>query len=145
MITLEQVRLLEEKVESLISVVKSLYQERDSLKETLTQKEKRIEELETVLHSFELSQAKIEESVMNALNQLDVFENTVAHDNDSLSSTEFQVNVQSEEFSLSSSSEESMNMEEHSTNITSEANQQENEVEKQKLETDDSDRQMDIF
>ena len=67
MITLEQVKLLEEKVESLISVVKSLYIERDSLKGTLTQKEKRLEELESTLHSFEIAQAKIEESVMKVL------------------------------------------------------------------------------
>jgi len=132
MITLEQVKLLEEKVESLIGVVKSLYEERDSLKEVLAQKESRIEELESVLHSFEVSQAKIEESVMNALNQLDVFESSVAHE--SSSSTNSSGNVYSDGFSLSGVSD-SNQVEENSSN----------EDVLQKTEVDDSDKQMDIF
>lgn len=141
MITLEQVKLLEEKVESLISVVKSLYGERDSLKETLTQKERRIEELEVALRSFEVTQAKIEESVMSTLNQLDVFENSVTHDSLSINSSS---SVQSEEFSLSSASE-STQTEGHLSGATTGNVQNgvftENEVQK----VDDSDKQMDIF
>ena len=141
MITLEQVKLLEEKVESLIGVVKSLYKERDSLKETIAQKEDRVEELEAVLHSFEISQAKIEESVMNALNQLDVFENSVASST-SASSEPSQGTVQPEEFAFSDSSAPTNNIEEH---FSDSSTHQYNEVEKQKNELDDSDKQMDIF
>ena len=141
MITLEQVKLLEEKVESLISVVKSLYGERDSLKETLTQKERRIEELESALHSFEVAQAKIEESVMSTLNQLDVFENSVTHDSSSVNSSD---SIQSEEFSLSSASE-STQMEGYHSDTTTGNVQNDifsgNEIQK----VDDSDKQMDIF
>ena len=132
MITIEQVKLLEEKVESLINVVKSLYRERDLLKGTVAQNEKRIEELESVLHSFEVSQAKIEESVMNALNQLDVFESSVAHE--SSSSTNSSANVYSDGFSLSGVSD-SNQVEKNSSN----------EDVLQKTEVDDSDKQMDIF
>jgi hypothetical protein len=141
MITLEQVKLLEEKVESLISVVKSLYGERDSLKETLTQKESRIEELEAVLHSFEISQAKIEESVMNALNQLDVFESSCTHNSSqSISSSE---SVSSEGSSLSNTS----NSEQIPTSSSDAITQQEisSESSTQRTDVDDSDKQMDIF
>ena len=143
MISLEQVKLLEEKVESLISVVKSLYGERNALKETVAQREGRIEELEAVIRSFEVAQAKIEESVMSTLNQLDVFESSVANNTDS-SSANPQETIQSEEFSFSDSSVSSQ-MNEHSSDLTNTTTHQDSEVEKQKTEADDFNGQMDIF
>ena len=143
MITLEQVKLLEEKVESLIGVVKSLYEERDSLKEVLAQKESRIEELESVLHSFEISQAKIEESVMNALNQLDVFENSVTQDSSTISSSR---EVEASDSSLSHSSElGKATTEESLSNTTNENAQNTSSEESEIKKVDDSDKQMDIF
>lgn len=141
MITIEQVKLLEEKVESLINVVKSLYRERDLLKGTVAQNEKRIEELESVLHSFEISQAKIEESVISALNQLDVFENSVAQDSSNISSSE---SMQLGDSSLSHSSELNQATEESFSNATNEDASSINSEENKKT-TDDSDKQMDIF
>ena len=141
MITLEQVKLLEEKVESLISVVKSLYIERDSLKGTLTQKEKRLEELESTLHSFEIAQAKIEESVMSTLNQLDVFESSVTHDCPPANTSQ---GIQSEEFSLSDTSE-STQANANRQDVTPEGIQSDNFTENEVKKTDDYDKQMDIF
>ena len=140
MITLEQVKLLEEKVESLISVVKSLYIERDSLKGTLAQKEKRLEELEATLHSFEIAQAKIEESVMSTLNQLDVFENSVTHD---LPASESQT-IQSEEFSLSDTSESTQTEINHQ-DVNAEDSHNDGFTKNEASKEDDSDKQMDIF
>ena len=142
MITLEQVKLLEEKVESLINVVKSLYRERDLLKGTVAQNEKRIEELESVLHSFEISQAKIEESVMNALNQLDVFENSVTQDSSTISSSK---EVEAGDSSLSHSSELGKATEESLSNATNENAQNTSSEESEIKKVDDSDKQMDIF
>ena len=142
MITLEQVKLLEEKVESLINVVKSLYRERDLLKGTVAQNEKRIEELESVLHSFEISQAKIEESVMNALNQLDVFENSVTQDSSTISSSR---EVEAGDSSLSHSSELDKATEESLSNATNENAQNTSSEESEIKKVDDSDKQMDIF
>ena len=143
MITIEQVKLLEEKVESLINVVKSLYRERDLLKGTVAQNEKRIEELESVLHSFEISQAKIEESVMNALNQLDVFENSVTQDSSTISSSrEMDVG----DSSLSHSSELGKVTTEESLSNTTNENVQNTSSEGNEIKkVDDSDKQMDIF
>jgi len=140
MITLEQVKLLEEKVESLIGVVKSLYIERDSLKGTLAQKEKRLEELEAILHSFEIAQAKIEESVMSTLNQLDVFENSVTHD---LPASESQT-IQSEEFSLSDTSESTQTEINHQ-DVNAEDSHNDGFAKNETSKEDDSDKQMDIF
>lgn len=143
MITIEQVKLLEEKVESLINVVKSLYRERDLLKGTVAQNEKRIEELESVLHSFEISQAKIEESVMNALNQLDVFENSVTQDSSTISSSR---EVEASDSSLSHSSElGKATTEESLSNTTNENAQNTSSEESEIKKVDDSDKQMDIF
>lgn len=142
MITIEQVKLLEEKVESLINVVKSLYRERDLLKGTVAQNEKRIEELESVLHSFEISQAKIEESVMNALNQLDVFESSVTQDSSTISSSK---EVEAGDSSLSHSSELGKATEESLSNATNENAQNTSSEESEIKKVDDSDKQMDIF
>ena len=142
MITIEQVKLLEEKVESLINVVKSLYRERDLLKGTVAQNEKRIEELESVLHSFEISQAKIEESVMNALNQLDVFESSVTQDSSTISSPK---EVEADDSSLSHSSELGKATEESLSNATNENAQNTSSEESEIKKVDDSDKQMDIF
>ncbi len=142
MITIEQVKLLEEKVESLINVVKSLYRERDLLKGTVAQNEKRIEELESVLHSFEISQAKIEESVMNALNQLDVFENSVTQDSSTISSSR---EVEASDSSLSHSSELGKATEESLSNATNENAQNTSSEGSEIKKVDDSDKQMDIF
>jgi len=78
MLTLDQVKLLEDKVESLIGAVKALYEERDLLRDALQKKDKEIEELTTKVNAYETEQTKIEERVVNALNQLDVFQNSVA-------------------------------------------------------------------
>lgn len=78
MLTLDQVKLLEDKVESLIEMVKSLYGERDALRDALQKKDKEIEELSVRVASYESEQEKIEERVVNALNQLDIFQNSVA-------------------------------------------------------------------
>ena len=142
MITLEQVKLLEEKVESLIAVVKSLYVERDSLKVSLAQKEGRIVELESALRSFEATQAKIEESVMSTLNQLDVFENSVAIDSSSVSDSSGIIN--SEEFALSTTSE-STQMDENHSDVSAEREENNASIEDRTHKIDDSDRQMDIF
>lgn len=143
MITIEQVKLLEEKVESLINVVKSLYRERDLLKGTVAQNEKRIEELESVLHSFEISQAKIEESVMNALNQLDVFENSVTQDSSTISPSG---EMEAGDSSLSHSSELGKATTEESLSNTTNENVQNTSSEGNEIKkVDDSDKQMDIF
>lgn len=79
MLTLDQVKLLEAKVESLIGMVKSLYAERDALRETIKNKELLVEDLSQRVADYEAEQAKIEERVISALNQLDIFQSSVSN------------------------------------------------------------------
>jgi len=78
MLTLDQVKLLEAKVESLIELVKSLYAERDALRDAIKNKERLIDDLSLRVANYEAEQAKIEERVVSAINQLDSFQSTVS-------------------------------------------------------------------
>lgn len=74
MLNLDQVRLLESKVERAVQMIKSLYTEKDSLKKEIELRDKRISELEKLIVAFKDDQSKIEEGIINALNQLSAFE-----------------------------------------------------------------------
>ncbi len=74
MITVEQIRQLENGVKQAVSVINSLREENALLKTKLSGYEKRIEELEILIESFKQDQSSIEEGIVNALNQLDVLE-----------------------------------------------------------------------
>ena len=130
MLTLEQGKLLEGKVESLIGMVKSLYAERDALKDTLQKKEKQIEELNNKVFSYEAEQAKIEERVVNALNQLDIFQNSVAHAKTLLSNASALDTLSNDDESESNSVQE---------------NDEKNYFSEEKEQKEDADKQMDIF
>lgn len=171
MLTLDQVKLLENKVESLIELVKTLCGERDALRDVLQKKDKEIAELSAKVNAYETEQAKIEERVVNALNQLDVFQNSVASAKALLSQTNVADNVDhvpstqqspvensTDEYvneaniAPSASTEEKNSIEDVSPSGHQEAqsNQQssasENEEEQKKDESEeDIDKQMDIF
>ena len=74
MLNLDQVRLLENKVERAVQMIKSLHTEKDSLKKEIELRDKRISELEKLIVAFKDDQSKIEEGIINALNQLSAFE-----------------------------------------------------------------------
>ncbi|UTC61887.1 hypothetical protein E4O00_02735 [Treponema sp. OMZ 788] len=74
MLNLDQVRLLENKVERAVQMIKSLHTEKDSLKKEIEARDKRIAELEKLIVTFKDDQSKIEEGIINALNQLSAFE-----------------------------------------------------------------------
>jgi len=76
MLNLDQVRLLESKVERAVQMIKSLHTEKDSLKKEIELRDKRISELEKLIVAFKDDQSKIEEGIINALNQLSAFEDT---------------------------------------------------------------------
>ncbi len=77
MLSIDQVKLLESKVAGAIELIKNLSDEKDLLKKDLEAKDKRIAELETLLLNFKEDQSQIEEKVINALNQLSAFEDSV--------------------------------------------------------------------
>ena len=74
MLNLDQVRLLENKVERAVQMIKSLHTEKDALKKEIEARDRRISELEKLIIVFKDDQSKIEEGIINALNQLSAFE-----------------------------------------------------------------------
>ncbi|MBQ7611518.1 MAG: cell division protein ZapB [Spirochaetaceae bacterium] len=74
MLSLEQVKLLEQKVELAISTIRKLSEERDSLKLTIAEKEKRINELENMVVSFKDDQNRIETGIKTTLDLLNSLE-----------------------------------------------------------------------
>lgn len=77
MVTLDQISQLETKVEKAIQLIQSLKTENDSLRLEIHDKDKRITELENLILVFKNDQIKIEEGIINALNHLSAFEDTV--------------------------------------------------------------------
>ena len=97
MLTLDQIRQLETKVAKAIQLIQSLKEENDSLKLEVHDRQKRIEELENIVLVFKNDQAKIEEGIVNALNHLSAFEDTIYQATGSSS-----INESSEEAAASS-------------------------------------------
>ncbi|MEL3908770.1 MAG: cell division protein ZapB [Treponemataceae bacterium] len=74
MLSLEQVKLLEKKVEHAIAIIKKLNKECDTLKLRLIEKDERISELESMVITFKDDQTKIETGIKNTLSLLDSLE-----------------------------------------------------------------------
>ncbi|OHD81292.1 MAG: hypothetical protein A3J97_03265 [Spirochaetes bacterium RIFOXYC1_FULL_54_7] len=84
MISLEQVRALESRVEKAVAFIASLRAENASLKDGLLEAELRTEaaeartaELEGLIKEFQKDQERIEEGIVQALRKLDAFEDVV--------------------------------------------------------------------
>ncbi|PKL25598.1 MAG: hypothetical protein CVV47_05965 [Spirochaetae bacterium HGW-Spirochaetae-3] len=77
MISLEQVRALESRVEKAVTLIASLRAENASMRSGLAAAETRVAELEGLVADFQKDQARIEESIVEALHKLDSFEDAV--------------------------------------------------------------------
>jgi uncharacterized protein TP_0847 len=77
MLNLDQIKQLEARVSKAIELMQTLKDENDLLKLELHDRQQRIEELENIVLVFKNDQAKIEEGIINALNHLSAFEDTV--------------------------------------------------------------------
>ena len=77
MVNLDQIKQLEARVSKAIELMQTLKDENDLLKLELHDRQQRIEELENIVLVFRNDQAKIEEGIINALNHLSAFEDTV--------------------------------------------------------------------
>lgn len=74
MLSLEQVRSLEDRVEKALSYIDELTEENASLRERLGGYESRIKDLEVLVRDFQQDQGRIEEGILNALEKLNAFE-----------------------------------------------------------------------
>lgn len=78
MITLEQVLLLDEKIQKAVDTITTLRQENTSLKTRLGEYQTRIEELEVLIKDFKNDQGEIEEGILKALKQLDMVDSSTS-------------------------------------------------------------------
>lgn len=80
MITLEQIRRLEKRVHTAVSLITALKGENTLLKQKLTGYERRIAELEAKLVELKEGQSEIERGLLAALDQLDTLEDELLDD-----------------------------------------------------------------
>lgn len=77
MLNLDQVRLLENRVEKAVNRIKTLTEENAHVCSQLSGLQARVNELEGLVRSFKDDQGRIEEGILNALDRLSAFEDSV--------------------------------------------------------------------
>jgi FtsZ-binding cell division protein ZapB len=77
MVTLEQIRNLEAKVQRAVAYIAEIKEENTLLQKNLTKYRKRIDELEVLINEYKEDQNAIEEGIKNALLHLDTLEDAV--------------------------------------------------------------------
>jgi len=88
MLNLDQVRLLENRVEKAVGRIQGLTTENDHLRSQLGTLQSRVNELEGLVRAFKDDQGRIEEGILNALDRLSAFEDSVFHSEKDESRTE---------------------------------------------------------
>ena len=81
MISLEQIKTLDEKVKQAVSVIDDLRAENSKLKQNLSNYQSRIEELERLIEDFKRDQGAIEKGIIDAIDQLDKLEHASPAEN----------------------------------------------------------------
>lgn len=74
MITLEQIKLLENKITRAIELIRVLKEENSTLRKGLESAQKRMKELESLVDGFKTDQREIESVIVRALQHLDELE-----------------------------------------------------------------------
>lgn len=82
MLTFDQVLLLQEKIESAANKIKQLQAENDALRSKCAELTNALSSKSELLSNFETEQSKIENGILNALNRLNVIENSLLHSAD---------------------------------------------------------------
>lgn len=77
MITLDQVRALETRVEKALGAMDRLTAENTALRETVAREKARAVELERTIEEFRRDQNRIEQGILHALERLNAFEDAV--------------------------------------------------------------------
>jgi chromosome segregation ATPase len=77
MLNLDQVRLLENRVEKAVGKIQTLTAENTHLRSQLSGLQARVNELEGLVRAFKDDQGRIEEGILSALDRLSAFEDTV--------------------------------------------------------------------
>jgi len=78
MIRLEQIQLLEKKINKALDIISLLKQENHALKSTIQKSQERMAEMENLLEQFKGEQNRIEAGILSALDKLDQLEDQVS-------------------------------------------------------------------
>ena len=78
MISLEQIRLLEQRVTSAVELIRVLKEENATLRRGLDSAQRRMKELETLVEGFKTDQREIETAIVRTLRNLDELEESAA-------------------------------------------------------------------
>lgn len=78
MISLEQIRLLEQKVTSAVELIRRLKEENAALRRGLDSAQRRMQELETLVEGFKTDQREIESAIVRTIASLDELEESAA-------------------------------------------------------------------
>jgi chromosome segregation ATPase len=77
MLTVEQVRNLDEKVRKAVDLIDTLKKENSTLKDRLDNYRQRVDQLESVVDGFKQDQIEIEQGIKDVLSQLDHLEDQI--------------------------------------------------------------------
>ncbi|MCD6120865.1 MAG: cell division protein ZapB [Spirochaetales bacterium] len=77
MIRIDQIKILEDRVDRAIELIKTLREENRTLRAGLDSAQKKIDELEGFIDTFKTEQGEIEEGILRALANLDKIEDEV--------------------------------------------------------------------
>ena len=77
MLRVEQIKLLESRVNKAIEIISKLREENKTLRAGLLSAQKKIDELEDLVNSFKSEQEEIEAGIIRALNSLDKLEDEI--------------------------------------------------------------------
>ena len=126
MISIKQIKSLEEKIFKAVELIKALKQENKSFKSGIESANKKIEELEQIISDYRSTQSEIEEGIENALKQLDDLDSISAGNSVHLSNTR----KEAEESSAPKNNSASLSEKE---DLFEEENEKEEEIEEIKI------------
>lgn len=77
MITLEQVQVLESRIEKALAAIDRLTSENAALRESVAREKKRATDLERTIEEYRKDQTRIEQGILHALERLNAFEDAI--------------------------------------------------------------------
>ncbi len=83
MVSLKQIRTLQDRVNKALSFIDLLKEENKALKATLDKSQQRIQEFEKLITEFKNDQTEIEQTILDVIHKLDTLEDEVSAPSDS--------------------------------------------------------------
>jgi len=87
MVSLKQIRTLQDRVNKALSFIELLKEENKTLKATLDKSQQRIQEFEKLITEFKNDQTEIEQTILDVIHKLDSLEDEVFAQSDSAEDT----------------------------------------------------------